>query len=479
MSIERVWNTTRYPYSAAVSVSVVWDDGGRSRGSGVMVGRNDVVTAAHVVYDPHRSARRITVTAGLNGFEEPFGRTSAGRINYYAIRIDGGLISETAAARDIAVIGLREALGDSTGWMGVAAGSGSGLRNLIHYPGAYARPDGYLPQMRSTGQVALDRRTGALDISSLGVSGGSSGGGVYRFSDGERHVVGAVSTRTWASYVDNAVFADLRRWMAGNDDLLNDGGSAPIATPAREKIRLGALDRVKIRRRTLDYVANRHDDHVFRVSRRTQIVVRLSDLRNDADVMLFDRRGDLVGGSSRPGAAAERFRRTLAPGRYRITVSQRDAGDNAYALRVAPRSPVPLPEGYMRRDVGVLTGTTRRRAALDSVANPGDRVIFALTTRTRLVVRLSNLRSDADIHLHDGAGRRIAASVRAGTRNDRIARTLGPGEYHVDVRQFSPGRNRYALALIPRSLDGGAVAAARVHHLARPGVAATAPPGLA
>ena len=134
MSIERVWNTTRYPYSAAVSVSVVWDDGSRSRGSGVMVGRNDVFTAAHVVYDPDRSARRITVTAGLDGFEEPFGRTSGGRINYYAIRIDGDLISETAAARDIAVIGLREALGDATGWMGVAAGSGSGLRNLIHYP---------------------------------------------------------------------------------------------------------------------------------------------------------------------------------------------------------------------------------------------------------------------------------------------------------------------------------------------------------
>ncbi|MFW5634735.1 MAG: CheR family methyltransferase [Erythrobacter sp.] len=78
-----------------------------------------------------------------------------------------------------------------------------------------------------------------------------------------------------------------------------------------------------------------------------------------------------------------------------------------------------------------------------------------------------------------GAGRRIADSVLAGTRNDRIARTLGPGEYHVDVRQFSPGRNRYALALIPRSLDGGAVAAARVHHLARPGLAAMAPSGLA
>ena len=39
-----------YPYTAVVSISVTWPDGTGSGGSGVMVGPNDVLTAAHMVY---------------------------------------------------------------------------------------------------------------------------------------------------------------------------------------------------------------------------------------------------------------------------------------------------------------------------------------------------------------------------------------------------------------------------------------------
>ena len=54
MPIRAIDNTTRFPFSTAVSIYVRWSDGTRSRASGVMVGPNDVLTAAHVVSQSKR-----------------------------------------------------------------------------------------------------------------------------------------------------------------------------------------------------------------------------------------------------------------------------------------------------------------------------------------------------------------------------------------------------------------------------------------
>ena len=68
-------NTTRFPFSTAVSIYVRWSDGSRTRGSGVMVGPNDVLTAAHVVFaDPATGRGRpvnITVIPAQNGMNAP------------------------------------------------------------------------------------------------------------------------------------------------------------------------------------------------------------------------------------------------------------------------------------------------------------------------------------------------------------------------------------------------------------------------
>jgi V8-like Glu-specific endopeptidase len=55
-----------YPYTAIVSISVTFPDGTATNGSGVMVGPNDVLTAAHVVYSAVHggAATNVTVSAG-------------------------------------------------------------------------------------------------------------------------------------------------------------------------------------------------------------------------------------------------------------------------------------------------------------------------------------------------------------------------------------------------------------------------------
>ena len=45
-------NQDEYPYNAVALVLVTWGDGTKTRGSGTLVGRNDVLTASHVVYSP-------------------------------------------------------------------------------------------------------------------------------------------------------------------------------------------------------------------------------------------------------------------------------------------------------------------------------------------------------------------------------------------------------------------------------------------
>ncbi len=47
-------NTNRYPWSTIVHLEVHYDYDGKADdyGSGVMIGTNDVLTAAHVIYNP-------------------------------------------------------------------------------------------------------------------------------------------------------------------------------------------------------------------------------------------------------------------------------------------------------------------------------------------------------------------------------------------------------------------------------------------
>ena len=110
-----VTTRTTYPYSAICYVVCTWADGYSARGSGTVVGPNDILTALHVVYNANRGgwATSITVYPGADTspFSAPYGSfTNWGRVNGRTTNWDtngDGLLSDAEAQYDLALIGMR------------------------------------------------------------------------------------------------------------------------------------------------------------------------------------------------------------------------------------------------------------------------------------------------------------------------------------------------------------------------------------
>ena len=237
-----------FPYRAITYVVVEWPNGSRSAGSGVVVGQNDVLTAMHVVFNSDRGgwASAVTIYPGADtkpSLVTPFGAFGNGwRISTRTTDWDAdgdGLLSDYEAQYDLALIGLYERIGDTTGWLGSRSEQVDGAATMLGYPS------------RGTGMMAehvyadASSRWGVFDIDS-GLGAGSSGGPLVRTdADGEVYVVGVASSGDAADTV--ATYAALfgpGNWdwyttaMADNDDLLGSGsggggggGSAGVEAP--------------------------------------------------------------------------------------------------------------------------------------------------------------------------------------------------------------------------------------------------------
>jgi V8-like Glu-specific endopeptidase len=129
-------NPDEYPNNCTVFIRVQWDDGNFTRGSGAMVGRNDILTASHVVYDPERTAVDIDIYPAYDGQPGPWGsfENGAWQTNHFEVGNADGTISKEDSAWDMAVIGISDPMGDRTGWYGMQSQLGSGTYEVIGYP---------------------------------------------------------------------------------------------------------------------------------------------------------------------------------------------------------------------------------------------------------------------------------------------------------------------------------------------------------
>ncbi|MHC5216308.1 trypsin-like serine protease [Enterococcus sp. LJL128] len=122
-----VSNTTVFPYSAVVKVVCHYNVGLPSSGTGSMIGKDAVLTNAHVVYSKDRGwPKSITVYPGKNANSEPFGSAQSRVVT----------ISSTSygATNDYAVIRLNKAIGNNTGYFGLTSTIPSSL-TLTGYHG--------------------------------------------------------------------------------------------------------------------------------------------------------------------------------------------------------------------------------------------------------------------------------------------------------------------------------------------------------
>jgi V8-like Glu-specific endopeptidase len=215
-----------YPYSAIVSISVTFPDGTGANGSGVMVGANDVLTAAHVVYSALHggAATNVTVSAGYNGGSAPFG-TYAGA-QWWAYEWDtnrDGLASQQESQYDVAVIGLSQRLGDQTGWFGMDPGTSSGSYNLTGYPGSWYNGAGQPQMTNDVGQANANGTFSIYDYVSITSVPGNSGGPLWYQGASGPYVVGICSTGSWAADI-TLTYSQLQAWVSGDDSLYTTSG---------------------------------------------------------------------------------------------------------------------------------------------------------------------------------------------------------------------------------------------------------------
>lgn len=212
-----------WPYSAVVYVVATFEGDISFSGSGIMVGPNDVLTAAHVIYSADHGglATNITVYPGADGQNLPYLSAVAQSVSYFEIFLDeDGLLSASASETDIALLGLTQNVGNNTGTFELGRADATTNFNLTGYPGLYADSTG----ARMTNDTGTGYTDGFYDLlfynSDLVSNPGNSGGPIWYSQGGTNYVGGVVSTGGWGVDVDPHRVL-LETWINQNDYLVN------------------------------------------------------------------------------------------------------------------------------------------------------------------------------------------------------------------------------------------------------------------
>ena len=224
----RLWPTQGNLSPLIVEIRSTFSANGSSyqtQGSGVLVGPNDILTAAHVIYDSDTAngwAQTVSVTPGYNQGAVPYGRFEAADGFGYPVDTYGGRISLEQSTYDMALLHLAQPLGYEYGYMDIGASLQAGDMVVSGYPsdanGAQVNGDGIV-SLRQAGESIGGRSYYLYEAED--VAPGSSGGPVWVFEDGVATVAGNISTTNWAYDVSNDV-ALIEQQIIGSNSFIDD-----------------------------------------------------------------------------------------------------------------------------------------------------------------------------------------------------------------------------------------------------------------
>lgn len=266
--MEEVTERTLLPYSAVCYITVTYPDGASIRGSGVIVGPNDVLTAMHVVYQADHGgwAVNVSVTPGADTVPSiaPFGSfTDWGSLDAPTADWDpngDALLTDAESQRDMAVIGLKTRIGDVAGWLPPAPVAEDFEGVMLGYP-AHPPSGVGIGMMAESVLAQASDAYGVYDIDSALGSGASGGPLLYSLS-GQNVVAGVLSSgtldgsrSTYAAFDGDGTWDWLTETIAANDTLLApDERTAWVGTDGADVLSGNALDN--------DVLAGQGDDAI-------------------------------------------------------------------------------------------------------------------------------------------------------------------------------------------------------------------------
>ncbi|MBP8308187.1 MAG: trypsin-like serine protease [Burkholderiaceae bacterium] len=469
---QEVTTTTQFPYGAVAFLVVTFPDGSRIQGTGTVVGRNDILTATHMVYDPAAGGWATDVDvypgADYNSLRDrfdsqPLTYEDVGfRLEAYPnqVHADGSddTLTFAESAYDVAIIGLDVAIGDVTGWFGLDTGSDAGaVAYSLGYPSTgtgmmLARP-------------RIDREFGYQIYSSYGgrelMGPGSSGGPLYVMRNDQPYLIGVKSSGTngesnhWAD-IGFTYESLILPAMARNDSLL----SGTSATGPRLSI---TATTASLAEGGAGAVTAFHFE-----------VVRSGDLANASTVQWSVGRAggtgsadgiDFVGGTFPIGTLAFSAGEERRAIRIDVQGDAHAESDEGFLVTLLAPTDALIAQGsasalILNDDVDNDSGDTPGAAAtlgslgpastLSVVERLDDDDYFRFTPIQSGLLRatLEGMTDDGDLFLLDTVGRVLASSDNPGSDDEGVSWQVNAGiAYLVRVTPFQGAQTDYTLRL--------------------------------
>ncbi len=207
-----------------VHISVRYPDGSMAVGSGVMVGRNDVLTAAHLLYSEEHGGYAVFVeaTAARDGEIKPYGVS-------YGVEsvVSDEWINGEDYGEDWGLITLNSAIGDYTGYVNIATYSDSlSFENVFSmgYPGDLKDGNSLY---YTDGSIDSIQDNELLFFDDMDAYAGQSGSGIFDYNGDELGVIGIISYESYAGIdrnvalgIDETLQQKLRQLTYENDENL-------------------------------------------------------------------------------------------------------------------------------------------------------------------------------------------------------------------------------------------------------------------
>lgn len=230
------------PYSRIGIIQTEWPDGTYSIGTFSIVGRNDLLTATHVVYDPSSGGWAVGfdfyLAADYNFVLDRF--ESDGITLRYSdftllaypelVFVDGDdeTLTMEESQYDVAIIGLDWAVGEEFGWITLTPGAEGTSEDAAFAAFAVGYPTDGTGMMQDTVNVSALRGVDVYESDQASLKPGSSGGPLLKATDGSAastSVIGVMSSRDaysslWADL--DSTYDELLHEMAQNNELLGE-----------------------------------------------------------------------------------------------------------------------------------------------------------------------------------------------------------------------------------------------------------------